>query len=76
MAAANMKAPSAPSARPVSGKASEEFVALKRSLNEIASWEISPNSWDKIQINYAERRGKEPEARAFLKAIQLATPEM
>ena len=52
---AQATAPSVPAAKPVSGKASETFNALKRALNEIASWEMSPNSWDKIQIIYVAK---------------------
>jgi hypothetical protein len=67
--------PRAPSAAAVSGKASEEFNALRRNLSDVASWEITPNSWDRIQIAY-RNSGSEKQARAFLKAIELPTPEM
>ena len=66
--------PSIPAAKPVA-TSREEFEALKRSLN-IESWEMSPNSWGDIQIIYTSPLGKEPQARAFLKAIELSTPEM
>ena len=68
-------APKVPSAKPVSGKAAEEFDSLKRSLNEVASWEMSPSSWDKIQIIYT-KGGSEQQARSFVTAIQLPVPEM
>ena len=64
-----------PAAAPVSGKATETFTALKRALNEIASWEMSPNSWDKIQIVYAAK-GNDKQAKSFILAIQLPTPPM
>ncbi len=65
--------PSVPSAKPVSSS-SEEFGALKKALN-IESWEMSPNAWADIQIIYTSK-SSEQQARAFLKAIELATPEM
>ncbi|GEM_PF-861529 len=68
-------APNVPSAKPVSGKAQEEFTALKHKHNEIASWSMSPNSWDKIQVIYTST-GKEEQAQTFLSAIALPTPEM
>lgn len=67
--------PSAPAAKSLGGKSAEEFTLLKRSLNEIASWEISPNRYDKIRIIYPIM-GSEQQARAFVKTIQLPTPEM
>lgn len=67
--------PSAPAAKPMAAKSSEEFTLLKRSLNEIASWEISPNGYDKIQIIYPFP-GNEQQARAYVKAIELPTPDM
>ena len=44
-------------------------------LSGIASWEMSPNGWDAIQIAYPFT-AKENQARAFLAAIQLPTPDM
>jgi len=67
--------PSAPAAKPMAAKSSEEFTQLKRSLNEIASWEISPNDYSKIPLIY-KTMGTEQQARSFVKAIQLPTPEM
>ena len=67
--------PSLPAAKPVSGKASETFNALKRALNEIASWEMSPNSWDKIQIIYSVK-GNDKQAKSFIAAIQLPNSSM
>lgn len=72
---AQATAPSIPASAPVSGKASETFSALKRALNEIASWEMSPNSWDKIQIIYVAK-GNEKQAKTFVSAIQIPTPSM
>ena len=66
-------APSVPAAKPVAASR-EEFDALKKSLN-IESWEMSPNNWDAIQIIYT-RGGSEQQARSYLSAIQLPTPEM
>jgi hypothetical protein len=68
-------APAAPAAASLSGKATEEFTALKHSLIEIVSWEISPNSWDKIQIIYPTP-ADEKQARSFLASRQLPSPEM
>ena len=67
--------PNVPSSRGVNQSAREEFTALKSNLSGIASWEMSPNSWDAIQIAYPSA-AKENQARAFLAAIQLPTPEM
>ena len=65
--------PSIPSAKPVA-TSREEFEALKHSLH-IDSWEMSPNAWADIQIIYTTH-GTEQQARTFLKAIELSTPEM
>ena len=65
--------PSVPAAKPVAAS-KEEFEALKHSLN-IESWEMSPNAWVDIQIIYTTSGG-EQQARAYLKAIELSTPEM
>jgi hypothetical protein len=67
--------PKVPSAAPVAGKAAEEFDTLKRSLNEMPSWEMTPNNWDRIQIAYT-KTGTEQQARSFLKAVELPTPDM
>jgi hypothetical protein len=68
-------APAVPAAKGGIGKASETFESLKRSLNEVPSWEISPNNWDKIQIAYTAT-GTEESARAFVKAIELPSQEI
>ncbi|MFA6214149.1 MAG: hypothetical protein WC717_02625 [Candidatus Micrarchaeia archaeon] len=67
--------PSVPSARTMNEGAKEEFSALKSNLSGVASWEMSPNTWDAIQIAYPVP-AKEAQSRAFLAAIQLPTPEM
>ena len=67
--------PNVPSTRGVNENARAEFNALKSNLSGIASWEMSPNGWDAIQIAYP-LTAKENQARAFLAAIQLPTPEM
>jgi len=67
--------PNVPSSRGINQNAREEFTALKSNLSGIASWEMSPNSWDAIQIAYPFA-AKENQARAFLAAIQLPTPDM
>ena len=67
--------PNVPSSRGINESAVAEFTALKSNLSGIASWEMSPNSWDAIQIAYPFT-AKENQARAFLAAIQLPTPEM
>ena len=69
------QAPSVPSTRGINENARQEFNALKVNLSSIASWEMSPNDWDAIQIAYPFT-AKENQARAFLAAIQLPTPEM
>ena len=70
-----VSAPRAPVAKPVNEQSRNEFNALKHNLSDIASWEISPNSWDKIQIIYATG-ASEKQARAFLSSVELPTPEM
>jgi hypothetical protein len=75
MAEASRSAPKVPGAMPVSGKAREEFDTLKRSLSGIPSWEMSPSGWDSIQIAFV-KHGTEQQARSFVSAIQLPTPEM
>jgi hypothetical protein len=67
--------PNVPTTRGINENAKQEFNALKVNLSEIASWEMSPNSWDSIQIAYPFT-AKESQARAFLAAIQLPTPSM
>ena len=67
--------PNVPSTRGINDNAKQEFNALKVNLSEIASWEMSPNGWDAIQIAFPFT-AKEGQARAFLAAIQLPTPEM
>jgi hypothetical protein len=66
-------APSVPAAKPMASS-QEEFNSLKQQLN-ISSWEMTPNSWEAIQIAYVSK-GSEQQARAFLAAIELPTPEM
>jgi len=72
---AQRPAPAVPATRGVNEKNSAEFTALKHNLDSLPSWEMSPNSWDAIQIIYPFG-GKEQQARSFLTAIQLPTPEM
>lgn len=73
-AVAQRPSPSVPSAKPV-GTGREEFTALKQSLSGMDSWDMSPNGWGKIQLSYPFT-GNEAQARSFLKAIELPTPEM
>ena len=75
MAEKQKATPKVPTAAPVSGKAAEAFDSLKRSLNEMPAWEMSPNNWDGIQIIYT-KSGTEEQARNFLKAVELPTPDM
>lgn len=75
MAEKQKATPKVPSAAPVASKTAQEFDSLKRSLNEMPSWEMTPNNWDKIQIAYT-KAGSEQQARSFLKAIELPTPDM
>lgn len=74
MPAAQKSAPSVPAAKPVSGKAAEEFSALKQSLSS-ASWEMAPDNWDAVQIEYV-KRGTEEQARSFVKVIEIAPQEI
>jgi hypothetical protein len=69
------QAPSVPSTRGINDKANAEFIALKHNLDSMASWEMSPNNWDKIQIAYPIA-GNEAQTRSFLASVQLPTPEM
>ena len=68
-------APVLPPAKPLSGKHIEEFTQLKRQLNELNSWELTPDSWDAMQIAYTTA-GNEKQARAYIASIELATPAM
>ncbi len=72
---AQKPAPKSPASKPLTSQASEEFSALKHQLNSIASWDMSPNSWDKIQIAYI-LTGTEQQARSFLAATALPIPKM
>ena len=67
--------PSVPSTRSINEKGNAEFTALKHNLDSMASWEMSPNHWDKIQVAYPVS-SNESQARSFLAAVQLPTPEM
>ena len=60
--------PQIPVAKPITKEAEKKFSELKRQLNEITSWELAPNSWDKVQIAYTET-GSESQARQFYAAI-------
>ncbi|MCX8175501.1 MAG: hypothetical protein N3E51_04835 [Candidatus Micrarchaeota archaeon] len=71
---AQKQAPSIPASKQIAVP-SDEFAALKKSLDHIDSWEMSPNKWGDIQIIYSGA-GSEKQARAFIKAIELPTPEM
>jgi len=71
---AQKTAPSVPSAKPVTQKASDEFTAMKHELGG-QSWEIAPSNWDTIQIAYA-RQGTEQQARSFVKSIELPQQEI
>ncbi len=72
--AAQKSAPSVPVAKPV-GTSKEEFSSLKHQLSGVASWEMSPTGWNEIQIAYTSF-GSEIQARNYLKAIELPTPDM
>ena len=74
MPSAQRSAPAVPSSKPVTGKASEEFNALKHELN-VESWDMAPNNWDAIQIAYS-KRGTEQQARSFIKVIEIAPQEI
>ena len=67
--------PNVPMTRGINENAKQEFNALKVNLSGIASWEMSPNGWDAIQIAYPFT-ANEGQARAFLAAISLPTPDM
>ena len=71
---AQKPAPAVPAAKPVSSQASQEFTSLKQQLN-VESWEMSPSSWDKIQIAYTTQ-GSEQQARSFVAAIEVKGQEI
>lgn len=64
------QAPSIPAAANVSMEAKAHFQSLKGELGHIVSWNLSPNSWDRIQIKYAEK-GTEEQARAMVGAVSI-----
>jgi hypothetical protein len=72
---AQKTAPAVPTTRGINEKASAEFTALKHNLDSMPSWSMSPNNWDAIQIAYPFS-GKEQQARSFISAVQVPTPEM
>lgn len=67
--------PKVPSIKGTVKTSLEEFSALKVNLDGISSWNISPNSWEAIKIEYSSH-ATEAQARAFLSAIKLPNPEM
>ena len=62
-------APAAPLAAPISDKAVAEYQALKRSLNELASWELSGAGFDTLPMMFTEG-GNEQQARSLAQALQ------
>jgi len=64
------QAPSIPAAASVSAEARAHFQALKGELGHIVSWELTPNTWDKIQIKYTEK-GNEAQAKAMVNALAI-----
>jgi len=62
------KVPSIPSAKPVANPQVEELNAIKRQLNEIDSWELTPA--DRMELKFTEM-ADEAKARAFVKAHEL-----
>lgn len=62
------KAPAAASA-PVSEKQAAEFEQMKRNLNQIASWELIGNSWDKLAMAFTES-GNEAQAKTLLAILE------
>lgn len=63
------RAPAAPVSAPLSDKAVAEYQALKRSLNELASWELSGSGFDTLPMMFTEG-GNEQQARALAQALQ------
>ncbi len=66
---AQARAPAAPVSAPLSDKAVAEYQALKRSLNELASWELSGSGFDTCPMMFSES-GNEQHARNFAQALQ------
>ena len=64
-----VRAPSAPITAQVSSKEVAEYQALKKSLNELASWELSGSGYDTCPMMFSEA-GKEAMARALAQALQ------
>ena len=64
------QAPSIPAAASVSAEAKAHFQELKRELGRIASWELTPNTWGRIQIKYTEK-GNEAQAKAMVNALAI-----
>ncbi len=60
--------PQLPQAAKISGEAQAQFLKLKRELSEIASWELAPNTWDRIKLEFSEG-GTEAQANAFMAVI-------
>ncbi len=69
MAPSPSRAPTAPVTAPVTSKAVAEYQALKKSLNELASWELSGSGYDNCPMMFCEA-GKEAQARALAQALQ------
>ena len=69
MAPSPSRAPSAPITAPVTSQAVAEYQALKKSLNELASWELSGSGYDNCPMSFSEA-GREEQARALAQALQ------
>jgi len=63
------RAPTMPQAAQVSSQAQQEFQQLKRELSDIASWELAPNSWDRIKMAFSEK-GDESLAGTFVAVLK------
>ena len=68
-AQAPARAPAAPVSAPLSDKAVAEYQALKRSLNELSSWELSGSGYDTCPMMFSEG-GNEQQARSLAQALQ------
>ena len=59
-----IRAPRAPVTAAPSPKSVQQFQELKRALYDIASWELTDDSYDKLWMNFSEG-GNEQQAKTF-----------
>lgn len=69
LTSAPARAPSVPAGVQVSSQARQEFQQLKSELSDIASWELAPNTWDRIKMAFSET-GDESLAGTFVAVLK------